>query len=202
MKLALLFFIFLIPLATAQVNVSLKVNTSEDVYWHEEIYADEVVKKEVINASNVSIIIEGEDIGTQIKQTQEYIRKREGAWLLDRVGASIWEFVRIIIDSINWLFGKEDVPEPSKQIGSALDSYFASDRDVESLLLRIKALELRIEALENTMEVIASRAYCKAKIDLMKEYNLSKIKCQNTTFYNAWTGFKPSNWQFVAITPL
>ena len=68
-------------------------------------------------------------------------------------------------------------PEGYKKIGIALDSYFASDRDVWILVNKIKELEVRIEALEKTMDKIASDEYCEVKKDILVEYDLAYIRC-------------------------
>ncbi|NIM47020.1 MAG: hypothetical protein GTN40_02565 [Candidatus Aenigmarchaeota archaeon] len=75
----------------------------------------------------------------------------------------------------------------AKELALILESYFASDKDVWILANRIKQLELRVEALERTMEGIAPEEYCESKLDMMKLYNLTGVKCgiNSTQYWNA-----------------
>jgi len=115
---------------------------------------------------------------------QQYISQSEASWSTDS-GVKLPDMVRYITGSVEWLLGRDTNPPQSyKQIGVALDSYFASDRDVWILVNKIKELEVRIEALEKTMERIASEDYCEMKVDAMMKYDLSYVKCgENSTIY-------------------
>ncbi|MFH1473567.1 MAG: hypothetical protein ABIE55_01600 [Candidatus Aenigmatarchaeota archaeon] len=115
---------------------------------------------------------------------QEYINQQQDAWSTDS-GVQPTDMVRYITGSIDWLLGREANPlDGYKKIGVALDSYFASDRDVWLLVNRINILEVRIEALEKTIERIASEEYCEMKVEALMKYNLSYVKCgENSTIY-------------------
>jgi hypothetical protein len=121
---------------------------------------------------------------------QKYIKENEGKWSSDLVGGGIQQgdLVSIFRDAINWLMGNgESVYSKAKDLAMILDSYFASDRDVWILSNRISQLELRTEALERAMENTSAEAYCQAKLDMMKEYNLTGVKCgiNSTMYWNA-----------------
>lgn len=115
---------------------------------------------------------------------QKYINQQEASWSSDS-GVKLPDMVRYIAGGISWLMGKEtNPPEGYKQIGTALDSYFASDRDVWILVNKIRELEIRLETLEKTMERVDTDTYCDAKLETMEKYNLSYVKCgENSTIY-------------------
>jgi len=115
---------------------------------------------------------------------QQYINQNQGQWSSDS-GMQPIDVVRYITGAIDWLLGRDTNPLPAyKQIGYALESYFASDKDIWTLVNKINELELRIKVLEKTMDRVASETYCQAKIDIMMEYNLSYVKCgEDSTIY-------------------
>lgn len=115
---------------------------------------------------------------------QQYINNQEGNWMAD-TGVKLPDMVRVIVGAVDWLSGREtNPPESYKQIGSALESYFASDRDIQIIVNKIREQELRLQAMEITMERIASDQYCDVKLEFMEKYNLSYVKCgENSTIY-------------------
>lgn len=132
---------------------------------------------------------------------QQYINEHEAQWSQnDAVQAP--EMANIIQNAIDWLIGTDTlVPPQSQQIAIALSSYFASKNDVMVLVNRINQQDLRIQALERAMEQIGPEAYCQAKLDLMKEYNLTGVKCGvNSTYY--WNAEKAGfdNYSTIAYT--
>jgi hypothetical protein len=116
---------------------------------------------------------------------QEYIKRQESEWSKDEAGGlSIQGVIYYIEGAINWLLGEEGTPFEFKEIGSTLDRYFASDRDVYYLVRKIGELQMRIETLEKTMERTASDTFCEAKIEALEKYNLTYVKCgENSTVY-------------------
>jgi hypothetical protein len=115
---------------------------------------------------------------------QQYISQNEAGWSRDS-GVLLPDLVKYITGSMQWMLGKDvKVLEEYKKIGVALDSYFASDRDVWVLINKIRELEIRIETLEKTMEKIAPDEYCEVKVDALMKYNLTYVKCSgNSTVY-------------------
>lgn len=115
---------------------------------------------------------------------QKYIAEQEASWSAD-TGVKLPDMVRYIVGGIEWLSGKDpNAPSGYIQIGNALDSYFASDRDVWILVNKIKELEVRVETLEKAMERTNTEDFCDAKLEAMEKYNLSYVKCgENSTIY-------------------
>lgn len=118
---------------------------------------------------------------------QKYIKEHEGAWSSDSVGGGMQpgDLLSVLRDAIGWLMGSGSTTYPqSRDIAMTLDSYFASDNDVWVLNNKINQLQLRLEALERTTESVSAEAYCQAKLDMMKQYNLTGVKCgMNSTMY-------------------
>lgn len=113
---------------------------------------------------------------------QKYIGEQESMWSAD-TGVKLPDMVRYIVGAAEWLLGRDvNAPDSYKKIGTALDSYFASDKDVWILVNKIKELEIRIKTLESTMDVIAADPYCDAKLESMMQYDLSYVRCGNETF--------------------
>ena len=116
---------------------------------------------------------------------QEYVKQHQGQWLSDKEGVQPENLVDIFRSAIDWLSGRGDyVISQAREIAIILSSYFASQKDLWVLSNKVKQQDIRIEALEKAMDEIAPDMYCKAKLDLMKEYNLSGVKCgANSTMY-------------------
>jgi hypothetical protein len=121
---------------------------------------------------------------------EKYIQDNEGKWSSDNVGGGILpgDLLSILRDAVGWLMGSGNtIYAQSKDIAITLDSYFASDQDVWVLNNKINQLQMRVEALERTTENVSAEAYCQAKLDMMKEYNLTGVKCgtNSTMYWNA-----------------
>jgi len=116
---------------------------------------------------------------------QEYVKQHQGQWSADKSGVQPEGLVDIFRNAIDWLSGRGDyVISQAREIAVILSSYFASQKDLWVLSSKVKQQDIRIEALEKTMDEIAPDMYCKAKLDLMKEYNLSGVTCgANSTMY-------------------
>jgi len=132
----------------------------------------------------------------------EYISQNEQSWRADEKGISSQEAVNLIEGAINWLLGKNKDPYESEvRIGSSLDKYFASDKDVYYLFLRLRDLEYRVEALENTMDKTTSEAYCQGKLEVLTKYNLTGVSCGETFYHNHFKD--PTGKDIIlGITPL
>jgi hypothetical protein len=119
---------------------------------------------------------------------QEYINNNQGNWSLVGGGMQPGDLLSVLRDAVGWLMGSGSTTySQSRDIATTLDSYFASDRDVTILVNKINQLDMRIQALERTMENVSAEAYCQAKLDMMKEYNLTGVKCgtNSTMYWNA-----------------
>lgn len=133
---------------------------------------------------------------------EERINENEEEWSIDKEGVSPNGVANLIEGAINWLFGRNRAPFKEEiEIGTSLDSYFASDRDTSYLLRRINDLTFRVEALENTIDNVASEAYCIGKLKVMMDYGLEGVKCNDTTYFNHQ--FTPTGEDMIiGITPV
>lgn len=85
--------------------------------------------------------------------------------------------------AVNWLLGIEEPNDYDKSIGNELARAFVTRQEFENILIENQYLQWRVEALEKTVEKVASEAYCKAKIEMMFEYNFTSIECGNKTYF-------------------
>jgi hypothetical protein len=131
---------------------------------------------------------------------QEYVNQHQGQWLADKEGVNPENLVDIFRNAVDWLNGRgEYVISQSREIAMILSSYFASQKDLWVLSNKVKQQDIRIEALERVMEKMASEEYCQVKLDLMKEYNLTGVKCgTNSTMY--WNAEKAGFYNYDTIS--
>ena len=123
-------------------------------------------------------------MNNSVNSMNSFVSSSAGGWSTD-TGIYYPDVVGLIQKAVDWLLGKNKTPtDNEKTVATALDSYFASDADVNYLLLRTQDLNFRVSALEKTMDRIAADSYCQGKLDVMKEYNLEAVSCGNTTYHN------------------
>jgi len=141
----------------------------------------------------------------------KYIQEHEGKWSEDKYnpgGILPHELIYYIKGAISWLKGETGTPEQFIEIGTALDSYFASDRDVaiigNRVLSDIEMLKIRVEALEMTMERIAPDEFCQVKIEIMEKYGLVSVKCgeESTWYYMIPDSNSEKGYYIMGITPV
>jgi hypothetical protein len=130
-------------------------------------------------------------IDTSDDELRDYVQSNKDTWSYS--GASVATIANIMGQSVDYLEGKPYNTEYASEIGNRLDSYFASDADVQQLLkliddLNKKAynLNVRVAAIERTLEETASEDYCNAKLITAEKYNMTiaGLKCGlNSTFY-------------------
>jgi len=131
----------------------------------------------------------------------KYISENEGQWSTDR-DFDYNSLVHTIRYAMDWLLGlRNSATEDQKNIGTDLDRYFASDRDVYYLLRRVNDLQLRVEALENTIEEINETAYCQGKLEVLEKYGLPAVKCGETTYRNHIESPITGESMILGITP-
>jgi hypothetical protein len=116
---------------------------------------------------------------------QKYVNEHQAQWSEDTGIKAPGDLANLFEDAINYLVtGQKTIYRDADRLARALDSYFANKRDVWVLTNKVKELDIRLQALEKTMDTIAPEAYCQGKLDMMKEYNLSGVKCgTNATMY-------------------
>ena len=120
----------------------------------------------------------------RLNSIDDYISTKDGTWSSD-TGISLSGVVNLIQGAVNWLLGTSKHPtNEQKDVAKALDSYFASDADINYLLLRTQDLNFRVSALEKTMDKIAKDSYCQGKLDVLQEYGLQQVSCGNVTYHN------------------
>ena len=132
---------------------------------------------------------------------EERMNANEEEWSTD-TGISQNRVANLIEGAIDWLFGRNPAPVKEEvDIGNSLDSYFASDKDLLYVLRRVNDLTLRVEALENSMDEVASEAYCRGKLKVMMDYGLDGVRCDDTTYFNHM--YTPTGEDLViGITPV
>lgn len=93
-----------------------------------------------------------------------------------------WRYIEYIFQWMSrWFRGMTDVFDEK---GFAI---FTSLREVFFTRPEGNLLNVRLTALEKTIEKMNAEAYCQGKIDTMKQFNLTAIRCGNTTWYNQRT---------------
>jgi hypothetical protein len=103
---------------------------------------------------------------------------------------------------MDWLLGKNTNPNKYEiEIAQSIDSYCANDKDVYYLTRRVNDLQLRVEALEKTIEKINSTEYCESKLEVLDKYNLTAVKCGETTYHNHLTSPITGESMILGITP-
>jgi len=164
-------------IALADANVSVGIQTTGDV----------LLDTDVNTTGDVEVWIDGTNIGDELSQTQEELSQTQS--LVNGIPGEMMgpEHIAMYIqEAVNWLNGKVVNSDVAKIIGYALDSYFASDYDIQVIVNKINELEMRLQVLERTMEKIAPEEFCEEKIWALKEYNLTYVKCGiNSTVYTS-----------------
>lgn len=170
------------------INTEGNTNTSFGIYENGELV---VSQEEYINGTaNRTRTI---SIDTSDEELRNYVDSKEGEWSTSLMNDQ--SLANIIGQSVDYLEGREYSSRVADDIGSSLDSYFASDDDIQQLLrmiddLQFKAsnLNIRVAAIERTLEEMASEDYCNAKLETAKKYNLTinGLKCGlNSTYFYA-----------------
>lgn len=168
------------------INTEGNTNTSFGIYNNGELV---VGQEEYINGTaNRTRTI---SIDTSDEELRSYVESKEGEWSTSLLNDQ--SLANIIGQSVDYLEGREYNSRVADVIGSSLDSYFASDDDIQQLLrmiddLQFKAtnLNIRVAAIERTLEEMASEDYCNAKLETAKKYNLTinGLKCGlNSTYF-------------------
>lgn len=168
------------------INTEGNTNTSFGIYNNGELV---VSQEEYINGTaNRTRTI---SIDTSDEELRNYVDSKEGEWSTSLLNDQ--SLANILGQSVDYLEGREYSSGVADDIGSSLDSYFASDDDIQQLLrmiddLQFKAsnLNIRVAAIERTLEEMASEDYCNAKLETAKKYNLTinGLKCGlNSTYF-------------------
>ena len=163
-------------------------NTSFGIYQDGSLLVEQ---QEQINGSiNRTRTI---SIDTSDDELRDYVDSKETEWSTSLVNEN--SISNIIGQSVSYLEGEDYNSAVAADIAKSLDSYFASDADVQQLLRMIDDLQfktsnlnIRVAAIERTLEEMAGDDYCNAKLETARKYNLSikGLKCGlNSTYFYA-----------------
>ena len=131
----------------------------------------------------------------------KYIQENEGKWSAD-TDFSFNSLSYTIHRAMDWLLGKNTDPSKDEiEVAQSIDSYCASDKDVNYLMRRVSDLQLRVEALEITIEKMNSTEYCQSKIEILEKYDLAAVKCGETTYHNHLVSPITGESMILGITP-
>jgi len=168
--LAILVGLLVIQVVKADANISIDIETTGDVNaW-----------TSINTTGNVGVYIDGAN-WTDIP---EYIEENEEDWLRDRT-LSFSNIASLFEEVANLIMGKNKHPDSwHVRIANALLSVFVTRPELYEVQKQNEFLLYRVEALENTMESVSSEAFCQGKIDTMLKHNLTRVECQNVTYYN------------------
>ena len=178
-----IFCLLLLATPILALNYSTDIYTPEDVNFSADINA----------GGNVTVNIDGTNIGEAINETSTYITEHESEWSRDVSGVNYNKVIRTMLDALTYILGNGRVSDGSEQIGNLMSVVFIPRPELDQIFYQY---EVRIQALENTMDKIAGKEYCRGKIDVMIEHNLTSVTCQNTTWHNKFDGTA------VGITPI
>ena len=157
--------------ARAEANLSIEIETTGPVNAWMDVNTND----------SVSIIIDN----VNWTNIPEYVKENEQDWLRDRRGPSFSNIASLFEEVASLIMGRNKEPNSwHVRIANALLSVFVTRPELQEVRKQNQFLLYRVEALENTMEKIAEEAYCKGKIETMLKYNLTKVKCQNITYFN------------------
>lgn len=161
-----LMVILFVNLGFATTNVSVDVNTLEDVDFRSNINSN----------GTTNTYINGMDIRKELKQA-----KTSGSNFerddLSNIFSEIYE-AYYGLTSFD-LSGHEEV------IANALYSIFVDRKTYEN---KIRTLEYRIETLENAVKSTNKQEYCEGKIEVMFKHNISDVECGNHSITNEGNG--------------
>jgi hypothetical protein len=108
-------------------------------------------------------------------------------------GLMSWNNLMYVFDEMSKYFYGTENPHPvAVSLFNSLNSVFVNRADEQVINAKLDNLNMRVLMLERTMEKVNATAYCEGKISVMKEYNLSWVKCgENSTYYY---NVDPKNW--------
>jgi len=157
----------LIGTTSAHINASIQINTTGNVYFDSDIHA----------SGDVFVTIDGMDIRKEIYDLKDTRTTR---------GDVRETVIGMFIDMVNYLLGFDIIryKDESAILGDALDSYFATDKDVEDIQEQIDytnfnlgMLNVRLESVEKTLEELYPITFCQNKIKTMIKYDFYSVAC-------------------------
>ena len=171
------FLIFLISLTSA---------TTVNIY---------VESNETINSTQNLISNESINLVTNISANEFnwWINGYPGKVPVVNKGLNLYSFAKILHRTIDYVFRISDTYNNYMlSIIYDLSRIFVTKFEYQRT---INNLNLRITALEKAIQMINKTAYCQGMIDTMLKYNLTSVKCFNTTYYNM-------DGKVIGITPV
>ena len=160
-----------------------------------DVWSDETVNffSNLNTTGDINLNIDGTNFNQALGNIQNtfesYITRQDLSQIFDGVA--------------KYFAGGKDIQPAATSIFNSLNSVFVNRANEQVINAKLDNLNMRVIALEKTMEQVNSTAYCQGKLDVMKEYNISWIKCgaHSTYYYNV----DPANYggnQIIGIEPV
>jgi len=171
------FLLFLISLASA-TTVNIYVESNETINSTQNLISNESINL----ITNVSA-----------NEFNWWINGYPGQVPIVKKGLNLYTFAKLLHRTVNYIFGLEDTYNNYiLSIIYDLSRIFVNKWEYQQT---IQDLTFRINTLEKAVQTINRTAYCQGMIDTMLQYNLTKVKCLNTTYYNM-------DGKVIGITPV
>ena len=171
------FFLFLIPLALA-TTVNIEIESNETINSTQNLISNESINL----VTNISA-----------NEFNWWINGYPGEVPVIKKGLSLYSFAKTLHRTIDYVFRVSDTySNYMLSIIYDLSRIFVTKFEYQKT---INNLNLRITALEKAVQMINKTAYCQGMIDTMLKYNLTSVKCFNTTYYNM-------DGKVIGITPV
>jgi len=156
--------LFFSNFAKADTTLSVDVYTSEDVYFDTNINT----------TGNVDMKIDGVNLNDKISNVVSQ----------SNTDVITWQKLTYVFEEVaKYFYGTEYHPA-ADSIFTSLNSVFVNRVDEQLINEKLDNLNMRVLMLEKTMEKVNATAYCEGKMAVMKEYNLTWVKCgTNSTYY-------------------
>jgi len=155
------------PVLATDVNITLY--SDENITSNTTMYADNITLFTNVNSNFFKWFING----------------YPGQVPIIKKGLEITDLIWDIESAINYIYGKANTFNIyGMRLLNDLSKIFVTRSEYQQQETNLNYLLLRVRALEHTVEKINETAYCQGKIETMLEYNLTSVKCGNTTYFN------------------
>ena len=150
------------------------------------------------------IRLQYEDGHEEVVAMQNYIQENQNTWTTDTKGLTRNELMDIVKDGVDYFLGLNKlVSDYNKEFIYQLIRLFPTRDEFNELLKQNAVLSMRVDALERALEKgnDSSHQYCKAKLEVMLDYNLTSVRCWNTTYSNHKINPVTGEDVIIGITP-
>jgi hypothetical protein len=189
MGFGILAMLLLTTTVRADTNVTIDITSDENVNSEININADNVTAITNVNASSFNWWINGYPGSVpEIKNT--YVS-----------GTTLDDIAYIISNAVDYVLGlTKYVSNQGMSILNSLAKVFVTRMEYNKQQENMNYLLYRIDALEKAVKDINATAWCNGRIQTMLEYNLSSVRCENTTYYPNNNPLLP--YKAIGITPM